>query len=250
HTAGPNRVLETPANALVLGDDEPQQANAFINFDNPNGYTINTNQRVAIQNWFRQFEDVLWNNALWRDPVNGYRKYIDAVDFADFFVMNTLTRNGDGLLISIFPWKGDDNKLRMGPVWDFNFNTYYISGGPTGTLLHRPDRLWYKRLFADPDFLQLYIDRWWALRLGPMSDAGMDGIIDSQVAEISPEKAVLNGLPTTTEWLNRVGQFRTWLKDRANWIDTNYIRPPTFSHEGGEVPDGFQVTILGTNGII
>ena len=29
---------------------------------------------------------------------------------------------------------------------------------PTGTLLHRPDRLWYRRLFADPDFLQLYIE--------------------------------------------------------------------------------------------
>ena len=250
HTAGPDRIGQTPDNSLVIGDDEPQQANAFINFDNPNGYTITTNQRIAIQAWFKQFEDVLWNNALWRDPVNGYRKYLDDVDFADFFVMNTLTRNGDGLLISMFPWRGDDNKLRMGPVWDFNFNTYYISGGPTGSLLHRPERLWYRRLFADPDFLQLYIDRWWALRLGPMSNAAMDAIIDGQVAEITAEKSILNGVPTATEWSSRVNQLKTWLKDRANWIDSNYIRPPTFNHEGGDVPDGFQVMILGTNGTI
>jgi hypothetical protein len=251
HTAGPNRILQTADNALpVQGDDEPQQVNAFINFDNPNGYTINTNQRTTIQNWFKQFEDVLWNDALWRHPVNGYRKYVDDVDFADFFVMNALTRNGDGLLISLFPWKGDDGRLRMGPVWDFNYNTYYISGAATGTLYHRADRLWYKRLFADVDFLQLYIDRWWDHRRGAMSNAGMDAIVDGQMTDISPAKALLNGLPSTTEWSNRLSQFKTWLKDRANWIDSNYWRPPTFNTNGGAVPDGFQVTISGTNGTI
>jgi len=251
HTAGPNRILQTADNTNpVQGDDEPQQVNAFINFDNPNGYVINTNQRAAIQNWFKQFEDVLWNDALWKHPVNGYRKYLDDVDFADFFVMNALTRNGDGLLISLFPWKGDDGRLRMGPVWDFNWNTYYISGGPTGSLYHRADRLWYRRLFADSEFAQLYIDRWWDHRRGAMSNAGIDGIIDRQAADISAPKALLNGVPTATEWTNRLNQLKTWLKDRANWIDSNYVRPPTFNTNGGAVPEGFQITISGTNGTI
>jgi len=252
HTAGPNRILQTADNVQpVVGDDEPQQINAFINFDNPNGYTINTNQRAAIQNWFKEFEDVLWNNSLWLNPINGYRKHLDVVDFADFFVMNVLTRNSDGLLISLFPWKGDDNKLRMGPVWDFNWMTYYISGAnPTGSLYHRSERLWYRRIFADPDFLQLYIDRWWEHRRGPMSNAAMDAIIDGQASDISAAKAVLNGVPSAAEWTNRLGQLKTWLKDRANWIDSNYLRPPVFNANGGEVPDGFQVSISGTNGTI
>lgn len=250
HTAGPNRIPESPPNASVVGDDEPQQINGFLNFDNPNGYVINTNQRAAIELWFKQFEDVLWNNSLWRDPINGYRKYIDAVDFADYFVLNVLTRNGDGLLISMFPWKGDDGKLRMGPAWDFNWNAYYISGAPTGSLMHRSDRLWYRRLFADPDFLQLYIDRWWDMRRGAMSNAGMDAIIDRQMNDITPAKAVLNGLATAADWTNRLGQLKSWLKTRADWIDSNYIRPPFFNIPGGEVPDGFQVVINGTNGII
>jgi hypothetical protein len=250
HTAGPNRIAESPPNSGVVGDDEPQQSNGYLNFDNPNGYTINTNQRAAIELWFKQFEDVLWNNSLWRDPINGYRKYLDPVDFADYFVLNVLTRNGDGLLISMFPWKGDDGKLRMGPAWDYNWNPYYISGGPTGTLMHRSDRLWYRRLFADPDFLQLYIDRWWDMRRGAMSNAGMDAIIDGQMNEITPAKAVLNGLASGTEWTNRLGQMKTWLKTRADWIDSNYLRPPFFNVPGGEVPDGFQVAINGTNGTI
>jgi hypothetical protein len=250
HTAGPNRILQTPPNSQVVGDDEPQQSNGYLNFDNPNGYTINTNQRAAIENWFKEFEDVLWNNAIWLHPVNGYRKYLDPVDFADYFVLNTLTRNGDGLLISMFPWKGDDGKLRMGPAWDFNWNAYYISGAATGTLLHRPDRLWYRRLFADLDFYQLYIDRWWDMRRGAMSNAGMDAIIDGQMTDITPAKAVLNGLASEAVWTNRLAQMKAWLKDRANWIDSNYLRPPAFNVNGGEVPNGFQVSIAGTNGTI
>ena len=250
HTAGPNRIQQTPANAQVVGDDEPQQINGYLNFDNPNGYTVNTNQRAAIEAWFKTFEDVLWNNALWRNPTNGYRRYLDEVDFADYFILNTLTRNGDGLLISMFPWKADDGKLRMGPAWDFNWSPYYISGGPTGTLLHRPDRLWYRRLFADPDFAQLYIDRWWDHRRHGMSNADMDAIIDGQAADISPAKAMLNGIPSEADWNTRLTQLKTWLKDRANWIDGNYLRPPIFNQDGGPVGDGFQLTIIGTNGTI
>jgi hypothetical protein len=250
HTAGPNRLLQSPPNGQVVGDDEPQQSNGYLNFDNPSGYIINPNQRAAIENWFKQFEDVLWNNAIWRDPVNGYRKYLDARDFADYFILNVLTHNGDGLLISMFPWKGDDGKLRMGPAWDYNWSAYFISGLPTGSLLWRSEQLWYERLFTDPDFLQLYIDRWWDHRRGAMSNAGMDAIIDGQAADISPAKAVLNGIPNAADWNSRLAQMKTWLKDRANWIDGNYLRPPIFNQDGGEVPDAFQVTILGTNGTI
>ncbi|MBN2506653.1 MAG: lamin tail domain-containing protein [Verrucomicrobia bacterium] len=252
HTAGANRILETPADVYpVKGDDLPEQWNGYLNFDNPNGYVINPLQRAAIEAWFGQFEDVLYNNALWRDPVHGYRRYLDTVDFADYFILNVLTRNGDGLLISLFPWKGDDGKLRIGPAWDYNWSAYYVSGtNATGSLMHRGDRLWYERLFADPDFLQLYIDRWWDARRGPMSNAALDAIIDGQAADITPEKALLNGMPGVDEWTSRLNQMKTWLKTRATWIDGNYLHPPVFSQDGGLVADGFALLITGTNGTL
>jgi CheY-like chemotaxis protein len=61
--------------------------------------------------------------------------------------------------------------------------------------------------------------------------------IDGQVAEISPEKAVLNGYATTNIWLANIAQMKTWLKTRADWIDGNYVRPPSFNQNGGDVPD-------------
>ena len=251
HTAGPNRLLQSPSNGQVVGDDEPQQSNGYLNFDNPSGYKINPAQRTSIEGWFTQFENTLWNNALWRDPTNGYRKYLDPVDFADYFIMNNLTHNGDGMLISMFPWKGDDGRLRMGPAWDYNWSPYYI-GFPatTGDLYWRPTRLWYGRLFTDPDFAQLYIDRWWDHRRGAMSNGGMDAIIDAQMNDISPAKSLLNGLPSTTDWTNRLATMKTWLKTRADWIDAQYLRPPFFNQDGGIAPEGFLLSILGTNGTI
>ena len=250
HTAGPDRIAQSVANSSVSGDDLPQQSNGYLNFDTPNGYVISVQQRAAIEGWFKKFEDVFFNNALWRDPTNGYRKYLDTLDFADYFILNTLTHNGDGLLISMFPWKGRTEKLRMGPAWDYNWSPYYVSGSATVDLLWRSDQIWYSRLFTDPDFVQDYIDRWWSLRAGPMSDQGFDDIIDSQVAEISPAKALLNGLPSVAEWNTRLTTFRTWLKTRAAWIDSNYVTPPRFNQSGGAIPNGFQLVIGGTNGVL
>lgn len=253
HTAGRDRIFQTRPNTAyssVPGDDLPQQSNAYINFDNPNGHSISLKQRAAIEGWFKAFEDVLFSDAVWRDPVNGYRRFIDPVDFADYFVLNVLTRNGDGLLLSMFPWKGDDGKLRMGPAWDYNWSAYYVSGGPTGSLMHRSDQLWYSRLFADPDFTQLYIDRWWELRRGPMSNSGLKAIIDAQAAEITPEKALLNGMPSASEWSRRLRDMKSWLTQRADWIDSNYLRPPIFAQPGGEVPQGFSVTLTAGSGTV
>lgn len=250
HTAGPNRLLETPANTRVLGDDLPQQSNGFLNFDVPSGYTITLEQKAAIEQWFKQFEDVLYDPSRWRDPTTGYRHYIDERDFVDYFILNVLTRNGDGLLISLFPWKGDDGRLRIGPAWDYNYNSYYVSGGPSGSLRHRADQLWYPRLFNDPDFAQSLVDRWWDLRQGPLRNTALEAIIDRQSAEITPDKALLNGLPSTAEWANRLTRMKSWLADRANWIDSNYLRPPSFNLNGGAVPDGFPVVLTGTGGIL
>lgn len=250
HTRGPNGIAQSSPNGPVAGDDLPQQSNGFLNFDNPGGYEISTTQRTAIEGWFQQFESVLYNNAQWRDPATGYRAWLDARDFAEFFVFNTLTHNGDGLLISMFPWRGDDGRLRMGPVWDFNWASYYVGGVTTGDLLWRSNQLWFPRLFADPDFNQLFIDRWSTFRRGPMSNASMDAVIDAQAAEITEAKAVQQGIPSAANWQSRLTQMKTWLHTRANWIDAQFVGTPQLSHPGGNVNANFSLNITAATGTI
>ncbi len=250
-TAGPNRIQESvPNQPAALGDDLPRQSNGFLNFDNPGGYVITPVQRAAIEGWFREFEDVLYNNSLWRHPVEGYRRWLDERDFAEYFIFNELTRNGDGMLLSMFPWKGDDGRLRMGPTWDYNWSSYHIGGAPGGDLRWRSNQIWYQRLFNDPDFMQLYIDRWFAFRTGAMSNEGMAAVIDEQAADITEAKAVQQGISSAAAWRNRLAQMKSWLRQRADWVDGQYAPPPTLSAPSGIVAAGRTVTLAASQGTV
>lgn len=227
HTAGPNRILETPPNTAGQGDDIPRQYNAFINFDTPNGYQINPAQRSAIEGWFDDFEDVFYDNSRWLDPVTGYRSYLDTTDFIDYFHLLNLAKQGDGLLLSMYPWvSSGERKLRMGPMWDFNNGAY--SGGTSDTLFFRADQLWYPRLFADPSYLREHIDRWYALRRGPLSNAGMAALIDEQAAQLPASLVPGQGISLST-WQSRVAGMKTWLATRADWIDSQWLAPPALA---------------------
>jgi len=250
HTRGPNRISQTSPNTAGGGDDIPRQSNGYLNFDNPNGYRITPIQRAAIEDWFGTFEDVLYDNAQWLDPVDGYRKYLDAEDFVEYFIFNNLSRNGDGMLISMFPWKGDDGKLRMGPAWDYNWSSYYIGGGPTGTFRHRGDRLWYGRLFRDPDFEQLYVDRWFHHRDRAMSNVGIEAIVDGQASEIGATRAIRQGFTSEADWMGELTTFKNWLTTRADWYDGQFTPRPIFNQNGGEVPNGFVATFSPPPGTI
>lgn len=224
HTAGPDRTLDTPPDTAGQGDDIPRQYNAFINFDTPNGYTINPAQRSTIENWFDEFEDVLYDNSRWLDPATGYRRYLDTADFIDYFHLLNLAKQGDGLLLSMFPWvSSGERKLRMGPMWDFNNGAY--SGSTSDTLYFRADQLWYPRLFADPAYLREHIDRWYALRRGPLSNPAMATLIDEQAAGIPASLVPGQGIALAT-WQSRVAGMKTWLATRADWIDSQWLAPP------------------------
>jgi hypothetical protein len=227
HTPGPNRILQTAPNAAGSGDDIPRQYNAFINFENPNGYAINVAQRAAIENWHRDFENVFYDNNTWLDPVNGYRQYLDTRDFIDYFHLLNLGKQGDGLLLSIYPWvSSGERKLRTGPMWDFNNGAF--SGSTTDTLYFRQDRLWYPRLFEDPAYLREHVDRWYALRRGPLSNLSMTSLIDEQAAGIPDSLVPGQGVALTT-WRNRVTAMKSWVTARANWIDSQWLAPPALS---------------------
>ena len=247
HTPGANRVAQTPANTPGQGDDIPRQYNAFINFESPNGYRINATQRSTIEDWFVEFENVFYDNAIWRDPLNGYRRYVNTRNVIDYFQLMNLARPGDGLLLSIFPWvSSGDRKLHMGPMWDFNNGSY--EGKATTNLYFRRDRLWYSRFFEDPDFVREYIDRWFELRRGPLADENMNAIIDRQAAQI-PEALVPNQGLSVSSWNSRLVAMKSWLSQRANWIDQQYYASPVFNSLGGNVGSEFSLTISNSNRI-
>ena len=101
-----------------------------FNYEYPKPEDIHANQKEYISNYIDLFEDALLSNNF-KDPELGYKKYIDDDTFIDFFILNELSNNVDGYRLSTFLTKNRDEKLKIGPIWDFNLsfgNADYCGG--------------------------------------------------------------------------------------------------------------------------
>jgi hypothetical protein len=247
HTAGPDGLLQTAANTQpVKGDDLPSWAQAFLNFDQPSGDTISSTQRNALEGWFRSFETTLYNDASWLHPTRGYRSWLDSTDWVQGYLLQNLIRHSDALRLSLYPWLGNDRRLRMGPLWDVNFGGYFVQGTAAAAPWYRREQLWFPRLFADPDFLQQYTDQWAAWRSSSLSDAAMARIIEAQAAEITTAKAVAQGVPSPDEWSARLTSMKQWLRTRTAFLDQQFLPAPQIQPNGGSVPAGTTFEVLTT----
>ncbi len=270
HTAGPDGVLQTaddnargyqgilsPGGAgsgsglTPANDDMPNYYHSFFNFESPSGWKINTAQRSVIQTAVRNFDAALYGPS-YQDAVNGYWPHIDASNWAHHLVLHTLTKNQDAVVLSGFLYRETSTApLRWAYVWDFDrsFTRNPTNSSATANLTWAHDRLYYRRMTTDPEFMQAYIDQWQNLRRGALATANMQAIVDAQAAEITGTVAGRSGL-TAAAWTTNLTAMKTWLANRAAAIDALYTAPPDLSQNGGEVPAGFSLTITAPAGDI
>ena len=102
---------------------------------------------------------------------------INLVSFVDYVLLNEFERVDDAqFLTSVFLWKDSatssiatDRLVNMGPVWDFdrsagnnNMHDHWL---PVGCFVVKPyNPNWFVPLAANPQFVQLAVDRWKAKR--------------------------------------------------------------------------------------
>lgn len=112
---------------------------------------------------------------------------------------------------------------------------------------------WYARLFQDPDFWQKYIDRYQELRADLWSTNHLFALVDEladQVRSAQPREVARwggsNGSDTSPRYgvisangysynfgfgsyQTEIDFLKTWLNDRLNFIDTNFLARPVFT---------------------
>ncbi len=124
-------------------------------------------QLAYVKAYFRDAELAL-NGRDFRDPQQGWQRYIDAESFAKAFIVNELTKNIDGnMRKSSFMAKKRGGKLEMCHLWDYDLTIgncdymYSLSGGvatdgPEGWFVKTTSMdqgiNWYIRLSQDPAF--------------------------------------------------------------------------------------------------
>jgi len=217
-----------------------------FNYEYPKPGEIHANQKNYIKNYFYEFESSLLSNNF-KDPINGFRKYIDEDSFIDFFILNELSNNVDGYRLSTYLQKDRNEKLVIGPIWDFNLsfgNADYCGGERydvwsfkfnercLGDYWNVP--FWWNRLLEDEKFVDKLKNRWNQLRLNILSDNNILTLIEEQYSFLNNETDIINrnfnkwkifGIyiwPNSfigNNYYEEIDFLKNWIKERTKWLD-------------------------------
>ncbi|OQX21517.1 MAG: hypothetical protein BWK80_33085 [Desulfobacteraceae bacterium IS3] len=217
----------------------------YYQYHYPKQEDIVSEQKTYIQDYIRRFETLMAGDA-YKD---GYPAMINTESFADFLIINELSRNVDGYRLSTFMFKDKDSKggkLTMGPVWDFDlgfgnadyFNGYLTSGWQADFSYSSDNNqipFWWKRLRDDPAFQNTIRARWQVLRGDILRLDRINSLID-EMSGITVEARARNFSRWTIlgqyVWPNKfIGQtydeeiayLKTWIEQRFLWLDTQWI---------------------------
>ena len=110
-----------------------------------------------IKNLINDFEVALYSSDFQNEDI-GYKQYIDLESFIDWYLISEITKNVDSrwyssIYLNVIPGQ----KIKMGPLWDFDLafgntdyaDTRYYEGW---WVRYNP---WYERLFEDPVFTEM-----------------------------------------------------------------------------------------------
>ena len=172
-------------------------------------------------------------------------KYIDVDSFIDYYIINELSKNVDGILcLSTFLYKDRGGKLKIS-VWDFDIafgNCNYgvdDEGNDCGVysgFYIKKDAVWYKRLFEVPEFSEKVRKKWEVLRNGILNDSAISAVINEEANKIRSSAlknferwAIMDMYiwPNSDEILEchtfdeNVSHMISWIQKRAGWLDKN-----------------------------
>jgi hypothetical protein len=234
-----------PTTAFASKYTSSEQSVIHFLYETPDAETITTAQKDYIHRYISDFEDALQSENF-TDANEGYKAYINVDSFVDFFILTELGNNVDGYRLSTWLTKDRDEKLKMGPVWDFNLaygNANYCAAERYDVWAYRlsdrcpgdfyPVPFWWMRLMQDPAFKEAVKTRFTSLRQGVLSDASIAAKIE-QYRELldSSNNAGYNfsRWPILGEWVwpnffvgqtykEEVDYLKEWTLNRTAWLD-------------------------------
>lgn len=214
-------------------------------FEEPSSDNITTAQKDYITDYIANFETAL-SSENFIDPTSGYPSYINSSSFIDYFLMNELANNVDAFRLSTFITKDKNDKLNMGPIWDFNYalgNVDFCDAGVTDVWAYTFNErcghhnqqvpFWWSRFLEDPTFVSQLKQRWNELRSNAFTVSNFNEMIHTYSKFLANHDAQKKNfefwdiLGIDIHPNNFVGKtheeeieyLKNWLTDRLTWLD-------------------------------
>lgn len=199
-----------------------------------------------FETFIRQFESLLYAEEKDWEQI---RAMIDVDSFVQYYFMEELAENSDSCRTSLYMYRdGPEDKLHMGPVWDFDKAVGYSMrakfGGDTDVdyvkniqdyMGTEKDMTWYTELFEIPEFRE-EVKRVYAEQVKDVFHTA-GGLIEQYREEIKGsaernfEKWEISEIPencghdpyTYETWEDAVDDLRSWVESRVAYLDRTYI---------------------------
>ena len=252
---------------LDPGDSGLFAANQSMGFVEPAEADLRLPARAAqmnyIRNYMTSFGNALYDDARFTNRTTGFRAYIHTPSWIDHHLLNVLSFNVDALRLSAYFYKERNGLLHFGPLWDFDRALGSTDGRDSNPRVWRSttsdggtdffNYTWWDRVFRDPDFFQDYIDRYQELRRDQFSTTNLWRLIDdlaAQVRSAQPREAARWGVgPRGGSYQAEVNLMRTWISNRTEFMDKQFVAPPRVVTPGGSVPSGSSFELAPAAGI-
>ena len=214
-----------------------------VSFKYPKDGEIVTAQYNYIRTHYNLMEAAVFASN-YKDPANGYRKYLDMETFIRFFLVGEISGNTDTYWQAYLYKKRNNDKFFSGPVWDFDLayendnRTYPINNNPnwiyasTGSVLHGTVREMVNRLFADEEFVSQLKSIYTYYRDQKMiTEEVLLAVVDQYADELDASQKlnfmrwnILNSTVhqnprTYGSYAGEVENVKNYIKGRIKWMD-------------------------------
>jgi len=257
--------------------------NIFFQYKSPDYEDMTPAQVQYINDAVDRMEDA-FASPNFKDPVEGYRKYIDVQSFMDYQLVNELAHNVDAYRLSAKFYKrrdSVDSRFKM-VLWDLNLgfgNARHNQGYFTDTWVSRMNGLlyqnddymipfWWAKLVQDNNYVVARRERWAEWRNSNLRSDRLMATIDSLANEVTccgAEARDSQAWPHWGKWVwpnhyvstsyeDEINFIKDWLNERIVWMDAllRYTppEPPDPEPLVGDVNNDGQVTIADINLVV
>jgi hypothetical protein len=217
-----------------------------LEVDTPKLDLLVPQQKAYIVDYIQRMESALQADQAAGYATRNYLTYIDRNSWVDYHLINVFTENVDAFAFSEYFNKDVNGPVRAGPVWDYDRSMGSGDGRDVNPLQWTANGVgdywnkgWWAYICHDPDFLQLWIDRWQGLRQTAYSDSSLRLRVNDLAAEVGPAAAARDAArwPGNVSrfggvWAGEITNMVNWVTARAQWIDQRFVGAPAVQLQG------------------
>lgn len=225
----------------------------------PDSEDINPVLLNYIKDYINQFESRLFS-ADFKDPVKGYRAWVDTTSLINWYIGSELTGNSDSFWSTYVYKRRSNDKLFFGPMWDYDiaFNNDRRLGDATQKLMrqhaHNP-RTWIEQMWLDEWFRAAVWRRWQSLVANNLQ-ANLISYIDQTVTLINTSQQqnfvkwnVLNKQIYQEQYLfstysQGVDYLKSYIASRISFLNTSLAYTEPAKPSEPFVADNFYYMIM------